>query len=153
MTKNYKAKQVIIIRKDLNMRKGKMVSQGAHASCAVLLDLIDWGSGDIGLWEEGGIYGVVDLHFGPRGLKSYIRKLQGVCAWIAGRFAKICVSVDSEEELVELYEAAKAANLPCSLITDAGFTEFDGVPTKTAVAIGPGFVEDVDRITGHLPLL
>ena len=25
-------KQVIIVRKDLNMRKGKMIAQGAHAS-------------------------------------------------------------------------------------------------------------------------
>ena len=33
-------KQVIILRKDLNMRKGKMVAQGAHASLkAVLSDL------------------------------------------------------------------------------------------------------------------
>lgn len=33
-----KVKQVIVIRKDLNMRAGKMVSQGAHASLAVTLD-------------------------------------------------------------------------------------------------------------------
>ena len=30
-------KQVIVLRKDLNMRKGKMVAQGAHASMAALL--------------------------------------------------------------------------------------------------------------------
>jgi peptidyl-tRNA hydrolase len=28
-------KQVIVLRKDLNMRKGKMVAQGAHASMLV----------------------------------------------------------------------------------------------------------------------
>lgn len=33
-------KQVIVMRKDLNMRKGKMVAQGAHASMAVLLDMM-----------------------------------------------------------------------------------------------------------------
>ena len=32
-------KQVIVIRKDLNMRKGKMVAQGAHASMAAILNL------------------------------------------------------------------------------------------------------------------
>lgn len=32
-----KVKQVIVLRKDLNMRAGKMVSQGAHASLAVIL--------------------------------------------------------------------------------------------------------------------
>jgi PTH2 family peptidyl-tRNA hydrolase len=31
-------KQVIILRKDLNMRKGKMVAQGAHASMRAILN-------------------------------------------------------------------------------------------------------------------
>ena len=31
-------KQVIVLRKDLNMRKGKMVAQGAHASMKVFFD-------------------------------------------------------------------------------------------------------------------
>ena len=31
-------KQMIVLRKDLNMRKGKMIAQGAHASLKVLLD-------------------------------------------------------------------------------------------------------------------
>lgn len=31
-------KQVIVIRKDLNMRKGKMIAQGAHASMKVFFD-------------------------------------------------------------------------------------------------------------------
>ena len=32
------AKQVIVMRKDLGMRKGKMIAQGAHASLRVLLE-------------------------------------------------------------------------------------------------------------------
>ena len=32
------AKQVIVMRKDLGMRKGKMLAQGAHAALAVLLE-------------------------------------------------------------------------------------------------------------------
>ena len=31
-------KQVIIMRKDLCMRKGKMIAQGAHASMKVIVD-------------------------------------------------------------------------------------------------------------------
>ena len=34
-------KQMIIIRKDLNMRKGKMVAQGSHASVKVTVDNIN----------------------------------------------------------------------------------------------------------------
>lgn len=116
-------KQVIVLRKDLNMRKGKMVAQGAHASLGAI------------------------LHNGK--LKSN----PDVDAWLEGRFTKICVSVGSEEELLEIYNQAGLAKLNRSLITDAGLTEFDGVPTKTAVAVGPGIPEVVDKITGHLKLL
>ena len=47
----------------------------------------------------------------------------------------------------------KNAGLLCSLIQDAGLTEFDGVPTYTCCAIGPNWDEDVNKITGHLKLL
>ena len=43
--------------------------------------------------------------------------------------------------------------MPCALITDAGKTEFHGVATKTCCAVGPAWAEDVDAITGALPLL
>ena len=36
--KEFNVKQVIVIRKDLNMRKGKIGSQTAHASLASVLD-------------------------------------------------------------------------------------------------------------------
>ena len=72
---------------------------------------------------------------------------------IEGRFTKICVSVDSEEELLEIYNKARSLKLNTSLITDAGLTEFHGEPTKTAVAVGPGKPEVVDKVTGNLKLL
>ena len=34
-------KQMIVMRKDLNMRKGKMVAQGAHASMKATLEYMD----------------------------------------------------------------------------------------------------------------
>ena len=70
-----------------------------------------------------------------------------------GLFTKICVSCDSEQELEELYKKAKDAKLPCSLIVDAGLTEFNGTPTKTCIAIGPANSEEINKITGHLKLL
>ena len=74
-------------------------------------------------------------------------------SWIDGKFTKICVSVDSESELFEIVNKAQSAGLTCALITDAGLTEFGGVPTRTCCAIGPNWAEDVDKITGHLKLL
>jgi len=126
------SKQVIVMRKDLNMRKGKMVAQGAHASMAAILN-----------------YGGKD----DKGVHISFSSKSAINDWINGRFTKVCVSVDSEKELMEIYQAAVKAKLICALITDAGVTEFNGVPTKTCCAIGPEWSDEIDKITGHLKLL
>lgn len=113
-------KQMIVMRKDLNMRKGKMIAQGAHASMKALLENMDHPS---------------------------------VKAWLSQAFAKIAVSVDSEEELLAVMEKARSAGLITALITDAGRTEFNGVPTNTCIAIGPASNDELLPITGHLKLL
>jgi PTH2 family peptidyl-tRNA hydrolase len=123
------SKQVIVIRNDLKMGKGKMVSQGAHASTSILIDR--------------------DLNFGKIS-KSSKEALED---WVRGTFTKICVYVNSEKELLEIYNKAKSANLLCSIIRDNGKTEFGGVHTYTAVAIGPDWSEVVDEITKELKLL
>ena len=133
------------MRKDLNMRKGKMVAQGSHASLKAILDKIQF--------VEGIKY---KMSNGTKGENTGYLKLEGGTAlndWITGRFTKICLSVDSEAELLNIYNQAKEAGLICSLITDAGLTEFGGVPTKTCCAIGPNWDEEIDPITSHLKLL
>jgi PTH2 family peptidyl-tRNA hydrolase len=125
------AKQVIVMRKDLNMRKGKMIAQGAHASLKVLVD-------------AGGIESPERFAFAMT---------PAMAAWLGGRFAKVAVSVDSEAALDDVVARARAAGLPCALIVDAGKTEFHGVPTKTCCAVGPGWTDEIDAITGSLPLL
>ena len=126
------AKQVIVMRKDLGMRKGKMIAQGAHASLKIFLDRAATGDG-------GGTYAFTTT--------------PAMASWLGGRFTKVCVSVDSEAALDAVVAAATAAGLPCALITDAGATEFHGVPTRTCCAIGPAWTDEVDAITGSLPLL
>ena len=119
-------KQVIVMRNDLNMRKGKCVAQGSHATMAFLLELLDTGytlSGDQSKW-------ITD-----------------------NNQKKICLKVNSEEELLDIYKQAKTAGLIVHLITDSGLTEFHGVPTKTCLAIGPNDSEDIDKITGNLSLM
>lgn len=134
-------KQIIVIRKDLNMRRGKQISQGAHASMKVFLDLC----------EKGFSY---DEHLGEiKKYTFYYEKGKNWDNWLNGRFTKVVVGCDSEEELLGLYKKATEKKLPCSLITDAGLTEFNGVPTNTCIAIGPCYPEDLDKITGHLKLL
>lgn len=129
-------KQVIILRKDLNMRKGKMVAQGAHASMAVLLN-----AGEV-------ITAPADSRF-----VLEFDTNSALHLWMTGSFKKVTCGCNSEAELIELYEKAKAAGLLCSLIQDSGLTEFNGVKTYTAVAIGPDYAENVDPLTGELKLL
>jgi peptidyl-tRNA hydrolase, PTH2 family len=126
------AKQVIVMRKDLGMRKGKMIAQGAHASMKVLLD--------------GGGLDAERTQF-------TLRTWPALAAWLGGRFTKVCVSVDSEAALDEVVAKAQAAGVPVALIVDAGQTEFRGVPTKTCCAVGPAWSDEVDAITGGLSLL
>jgi len=126
------AKQVIVMRKDLGMRKGKMIAQGAHASLKVLVDA-----------------GALDAEH-----TTFAMPLTpAAAAWLGGRFTKVCVSVDSEAALEAIVEQARAAGVPCALIVDAGKTEFHGVPTKTCCAVGPAWSDEVDAITGGLALL
>lgn len=72
--------------------------------------------------------------------------------WIKGGQTKVCLQVHSEEELLEIFQNALKNGLEAHIITDAGRTEFGGVPTKTCIAIGPNKSEDIDKITGHLKL-
>ena len=55
---------------------------------------------------------------------------------------------DENATRAAIKEAARERGLPTSLITDAGRTEFGGVPTRTAVAVGPAVVGEIDAITG-----
>lgn len=117
-------KQVIVMRKDLGMRRGKEIAQGAHASMAFLAKKIMAGE----LFK--------DIEYD----------------WLADRFTKICVRVNSEAELLAVKEKAEAAALQVHLITDSGKTEFGGVPTHTCLAIGPDWARKIDPITGSLQL-
>lgn len=118
------------------MRKGKIAAQCAHASMKVLLDQmfkhqVDHEPALTLVMGEGS-----PLHL-----------------WLEGQFTKVVCGVNSEAELDEVYNKAKEAGVPASIIVDSGRTEFHGVPTKTVVAIGPDWGENIDPITGHLQLL
>lgn len=136
-------KQVIVVRKDLNMRKGKVAAQAAHASLKAVLDSA-WrttvGPDEFGKVPTLSVYGF------PIG--SPIQE------WLDNNcFTKICLYVESEKELDILYASAKMMGLSCAMIVDSGQTEFNGVPTKTCIAIGPDYPEKIDPLTGQLPLL
>lgn len=123
-------KQVIVMRHDLKMRRGKQIAQGAHASMAFLTRRL----------QSRTTIGMDD--FSPNEQ-----------TWILGSFAKVCVRCNSEEELVAIYDKAIESLLEVHLITDNGRTEFHGQPTRTCLAIGPDDAAKIDQVTGHLELL
>jgi PTH2 family peptidyl-tRNA hydrolase len=139
-------KQVIIMRKDLNMRKGKMVAQGAHASMAAVLNQAQ----NQDMYRDSIVLNLYDDTLPLRDRYTVEHPLR---TWINGSFTKVCVSVDSEIELLQLLALAHASDIPQALIRDNGLTEFNGVPTNTCGAIGPWWSDEIDKITGHLKLL
>jgi PTH2 family peptidyl-tRNA hydrolase len=125
-----RVKQVIVMRHDLGMRRGKQIAQGAHASISFLTRRLQ-----------------------QRGALALDACSAAEQAWLTGSFAKVCCRVDSEVELLEIFAKAQAAGLEVHLITDSGKTEFHGEPTNTCLAIGPDDAEKIDAVTGHLTLL
>lgn len=138
-------KQVIVFRKDLmkgdySLRKGKIAAQVAHASLGALLKWAKRYTADGEFGKE---------HFIEFGFNdgSILDK------WLNGIFTKICVMVENEEELLKLYNRIKVdGRIPVVMITDAGNTEFHGVPTNTCIGIGPWWSDEIDVFTKDLQL-
>lgn len=82
-------------------------------------------------------------------LRQNARMLQ---RWEESGSAKIAVKVDSEEQIMQVLRAAKAAELNTCLIHDAGRTQI-APNSKTVLAVGPASSAAIDQITGHLKLL
>lgn len=137
------SKQILVIRRDLKntkgekVRTGKLTSHCAHAAVKAILDKMK-------KTEDNTQYQLI----------LDVKKGSALEDWIFnGKFTKITVYVNSEKELLDVYNQAKEKKLICSLITDAGLTEFNGVPTITCCAIGPEWDSEIDEITGGLSLL
>jgi len=131
------AKQVIVVRKDLNMSVGKTASQVAHASMKAIFQL-----GDISPNEDS--QDVFTL---------WVDRNTALESWFFGPFTKVVLYVESEKELMELYQKVQNDGLNVSVIKDCGKTEFDGVSTFTCIAIGPDYSSVIDKYTGNLKLL
>lgn len=136
-------KQIIVIRKDLKMRKGKAIAQGAHAAMKVILDkvsIIKIAKGSK-FWADEWMW------------QLQLNEKEPIYNWLKGSFTKVVVGVNSLEELEELEHQAMKAGILTAKVLDAGRTEFHGKRTITALAIGPEWATKVDPITKHLKLL
>lgn len=118
-----KAKQVCIWRKDLKVRAGKKMAQSGHA-------------------------------FESHCLGKTTQYEMFSAGWFYERLGtrKIVVCVDNEEQLLEYQNILQDYSIDHTLITDSGFTEFNGVPTITCIGIHPNWDEEIDYVTGSLDL-
>lgn len=122
-------KQALIARSDLKMPKGKLAAQMSHASVAALLSQ---GERD--------------------GNTLTIQLREDQIPWIEGSHTKVSLKVQSEDELVYLYDQAMELGLPAALIRDEGRTVFTE-PTLTCCAIGPADGDLINKVTSTLKLL
>lgn len=142
LTTRTNPRMIIVMRNDLGMRRGKQIAQASHAVLGAYKQaLSEWKEVDLGTDDQGS-----EWYSETPGYKAFHE-------WDNNEFTKICVRVDSEEELRQIIDAAIAAKLNVCPIIDAGHTEFHGVPTLTCVAIGPHYPEELSPVTGHLKLL
>ena len=138
----YRSKMMIVMRRDLKMRKGKIAAQAGHACIDAIL---------MALSKEGRLNDFETTNDGIA-LRDTDKPTTPLFDWFKYGCAKVCVYVDSEEELLSIAKKASEKGIIASVITDAGMTEFHGVPTKTCLALEPLPADVADELTGDLPL-
>ncbi|HLD89351.1 MAG TPA: peptidyl-tRNA hydrolase Pth2 [Candidatus Nanoarchaeia archaeon] len=116
-------KQVILIRQDLKLEKGKLASQVAHASVEAVM----------------------------RSLNSK-SKNDAVKKWRSSGQKKVVLKVENLEELYKYKKDAEDVSLTTALITDAGRTAI-APGTVTCIAIGPDEEKKIDKVTGKLKMV
>ena len=120
-------KQVVVVRKDLNMRRGKFATQVALASMKFLLDNNE----------------------SERGDEVHVKLSYDEAAWVSGSLTNI-VSVDSEEQLNSLIFKAQMSDIDVYPIFDTDRYDGKMLTTMTCAAFGPCSSAMIDLITGNL---
>ena len=138
----YNSKMMIIMRRDLKMRKGKIAAQAGHACIDAVLRALQKEDrmGDLAMSADG-----MTLNNGDKPTSPLVE-------WFNSGCTKVCVYVDSEEALLEIAGKAEERGIIAAVITDWGLTEFHGEHTKTCLALEPLLAEVADELTGTLPL-
>lgn len=118
--------QVIVVRSDIKMSKGKLAVQVAHASVGTILCNVQ--------------------------IDDFTEYSDIVHGWLKEGQRKIVVAGKDVEHLQMLQSSARSLDIPNFLVTDFGLTEFSE-PTITCLGLGPCKIEHMNLITKDLPLL
>ncbi|KAG5895380.1 hypothetical protein JTB14_029603 [Gonioctena quinquepunctata] len=114
-------KMTFVVNMSLKMGVGKIAAQVGHACLGLYRDM------------------------------AKLEKQDGLLIWEQIGEKKIVLKGTDELHLKELFEKAKAKNIPCYLIRDAGHTQI-AAGSVTVLSLF-GLEEDVNEITGKLSLL
>lgn len=115
--RDIKVKQYIVVRDDLGMSRWKIVAQGCHAAVEgykLMLNNSNYKK-VLDEWEKND-----ERHV-----------------------TKICLKVDSQQQLIELHDQCESLWIPCVLIRDNGVTEIEP-NTITALGIGPWYIQELE---------
>lgn len=154
MSSEPKFKQYIVVNRGLDMSRGKLMAQAAHASMAFLMYPIvqsarcnsDGNGVNVDLWFPIGIWD----------------------GWFDAAFTKVCLAVDSEDALLELADKLESNGFSKAsdsihetpdpdffIIRDSCLTELDPDETGsrvTAIGFKPSNDERLFGIMGSYPL-
>jgi len=83
--------------------------------------------------------------------KARRNHLQWLTWWEENGCPKVCLKCPDEETLIALHAHARVLGLDSVVISDAGRTQIAS-GSKTVCGIGPGPVDLINKITGHLKL-
>ena len=135
---NENIKQVIVVRRDLlnplEFFAGKMMAQVGHAVSLSLLSNMN-----------------VEKIDNREKLILELDKNSSIYKWIYGDYKKIIVYVDSEKELIKVYNKALKRNLNAVLVKDNGLTAYEP-GTYTCCGIGPAPHKKFNGVTNHLSI-
>ena len=131
-------KMVIVMRRDLHMRKGKIAAQAGHACVEAVLAAARRDGLAAKLSED-------------TWTEEECRRFP-LLGWLSEGEKKVCVYVDGEDALMDIDRRLKEAGILSAVICDAGHTEFHGEATLTCLATEPAPDERLDPVTGVLPL-
>ncbi len=148
MSKIDEIKQIILVRNDLGMGKGKIATQASHASVKASF-----------MAYNGDITAISQIPNCP--IREQLNSLllenakewkTWFITWDTTLYKKIVLKANSVDELISVARTAYEAILPVFLVKDAGLTQI-AADTFTACAIGPAPSSKIDPITRNLKLL
>lgn len=119
-------KQYIVVRKDLNMSKGRIASQVAHASLMCIINNGTWNGNS------------VDISYLPEEVLKGLKAGQP--------FTKVVLFVYSKEDFFKVVEKVNKEKIPFYVMKDNGFYDInrEEVLEETCLAIGP--CDDIEEL-------